>query len=119
MARFLIFTILFPALALVVFNAPDMMAGRFGLMDLTTLQMAYGIAVIPAWLVAAVDWALSAKPSYLQIVGTAAAAALASDSAALFLWGGANDLFPVLMAGLVGAIPAAACSWLSNINQTR
>jgi hypothetical protein len=119
MKRLLIFTIAFPPLALVVFDAPDMIAGRFGLMDFSTLQMAYAIAVIPAWLLAAVDWALSAKPTYIRVLGTAGAAALAGDSIALFLWGEVHEFFPVLMAGLVGAIPAAVCSWLSNINQGR
>jgi hypothetical protein len=79
--------------------------------------IAYTVAIIPAWLLAGVDWALSAKPTYFRIVGTAVAAALIGDSIAFFLWGGLRELFPALMAGLVGAVPAAACSWLSGKTQ--
>ena len=118
MKRLLIFTILFPALALVVFNAPDMIARHdFRLMDFTSLQMAYAIAVIPASLLGAVDWALSAKPNPIRVVGTTATAALTADLIALFMWGGSSDLWPVLMAGLVGGVPAAVCSWLSSEKQ--
>ena len=65
MKRFLIFTVLFPPLALAVFISPD------GIPDRDFLEIgllfwmsgyAYLFAVIPAWLTAGVDWALSAKP---------------------------------------------------------
>jgi len=109
MKRALIFTVLFPPIALAVFTAPDTFENLF---DWTWI--AYTVAIIPAWLMAGVDWALSAKPTYLRIVGTAVAAALIGDSIAFFLWGGLRELFPALMAGLVGAVPAAVCSWLSS-----
>jgi hypothetical protein len=112
MKRFLIFTALFPPLALAVFTAPDTFP-KF----LDWLWIAYVAAIIPAWLTAGMDWALSAKPTYLRIVGTAVTGALITDSVALFMWGFFAGYWPVLMAGLVGAIPAAVCSWLSSEKQ--
>ena len=109
MKRFLIFTVLFPPLALVVFTAPD---GFKNLLD--WMVMAYAIAVIPALLLAWVDWALSAKPTRLRVLGTAVTAALAAVLIVLFMSGGSDELWPVLMVGLVGGVPAALCSWLSD-----
>ena len=74
------------------------------------------VAIIPAWLTAGVDWSLSAKPTYLRIAGTAVAGAVMTGSVAFFMWGGFRESFPALMAGLVGAVPAAVCSWLSDMN---
>jgi hypothetical protein len=71
MKRFLIFTVLFPPLVLVVFIVPDLVSDRdfaeIGLL-FWMLGFAYLLAVIPAWLTAGVDWALSAKPLYLRLV---------------------------------------------------
>jgi hypothetical protein len=108
MIRLLIFTILFPPLALVVFNTPDMIAGRFGLMDLDALQSAYIIAVIPAWLIAAVDWWQN------HLWATTVAAGALCFAAAFFIGFPFSDSFSVLMVGLVGAVPAVMCSWLSR-----
>jgi hypothetical protein len=110
MKRFLTFTVLFPPLALAVFTAPDTFRNY-----LDWVGMAYMLAMIPAWLTAGVDWTLSAKPAYLRVLGTAVAGAVITDSVALFMWGFFADFWPVLMAGLVGAIPAAVCSWLSTL----
>ncbi len=110
MKRFLIFTVLFPPLALAVFTAPDVFRNY-----LDWLGAAYLLAMIPGWIMAAADWMLSAKPAYLRIAGTAAAGAVMTGSAALFLWGFFAGLWPVLMAGLVGAIPAALCSGLCSM----
>ena len=112
MKRFLIFTVLFPPLALAVFTAPDTFA-KF----LDWLWIAYVAAIIPAWFTAGMDWALSAKPTYLRIAGTAVAGAVITASVALFMWGVFPGYWPVLMAGLVGALPAAVCSWLSDLSQ--
>lgn len=109
MKRFLIFGALFPPLALVVFTAPD---GFKNLLD--WMVEAYAIAVIPALLLAWVDWALSAKPTRLRVVGTAATAALTSVLIVRFMSGVSDDLWPFLMVGLVGGVPAAVCSWLSD-----
>jgi hypothetical protein len=118
MKRFLIFTALFPLLALAVFTAPDTF-GKNPLLDWWVVGPAYMVAIIPAWLTAGVDWTLSAKPTYLRIVGTAVAGAVITDSVALFMWGFFAGYWPVLMAGLVGAIPAAVCSFLSTLVQPK
>jgi len=80
-----IFTVLFPPLALVVFTAPD---GFKNLLD--WMVMAYAIAVIPALLLAWVDWALSANR--LRVVGTVATAALTSVLIVRFMSGVSDDL---------------------------
>ncbi len=110
MKRFLVFTLLFPLLALAVFTAPD---GFKNFLD--WLIAAYLLTMILAWLTAAVDWKLSAKPTYLRIMGTTLAGALITGSVAFFMWDGFRDFFPALMATLVGAVPAAVCSWLSSV----
>jgi hypothetical protein len=53
MKRLLIFTVLFPPIALAVFTAPDTFKNFFDWM-----WIAYTVAIIPAWLMAGVDWAL-------------------------------------------------------------
>jgi hypothetical protein len=118
MKRFLIFTALFPPLALAVFTAPDTF-GKYPHFDWWVVGIAYMVAIIPAWLTAGMDGALSAKPTYLRIVGTAVTGAVITDSVSLFMWGFFPGYWPVLMAGLVGAIPAAVCSWLSSEKQNR
>ena len=112
MKRFVIFPALFPPLALVMFTAPD----RFkNLLD--WIVSAYAIAVIPALLLAWVDWGFSAKP--LRVLKTAATAALAAMLIMRFVWGGSGELWPVLMVGLVVGVPAAVCSWLSDTRRSR
>src|SRR5262245_7953422 len=113
MKRMLIFTALFPPLALAVFTAPDDFKNF-----LDWLAPAYPIAIIPAWLMAGMDWKLSAKPTYLRIVGTTLAGALMTASVAFFMGDGPpGEFFPALMVALVGAVPAAVCSWLSSEKQ--
>jgi hypothetical protein len=53
MKRLLIFTVLFPPIALAVFTAPDTFNHLFDWM-----WIAYTVAIIPAWLMAGVDWVL-------------------------------------------------------------
>jgi hypothetical protein len=111
MKRLMIFTVLFPPLALAVFTAPDKFKNL-----LDWMGMSYAVAIAPAWLTAGVDWTLSSKPTHLRVAGTTVAGAVITGSIAWFLWGGFRELFPALMAVLVGAIPAAVCSWLSDMN---
>jgi hypothetical protein len=109
MSRFLIFAVLFPPLALVIFNAPDViMHHDFRLLDLVTLSLAYTLAVIPALILAGVDQALHSLAG-TTIAGAAIAYLVAFGIGFPFL-----DYSSILMVGLVGAIPAAACSWLSD-----
>ena len=111
MKRFLIFTVLFPPLALVIFNAPDLiMRHDFRLLDLVTLSLAYTLAVIPALILAWVDQA------FHSLVGTTIAGAAIAYLAALIIGFPFLDYRATLMIGLIGAIPAAVCSWLSSLS---
>jgi hypothetical protein len=76
------------------------------------LGYAYLFAVVPAWLTAGADWVLSAKPFYLRLVATMVAAAILAELTARYL--GQDMQGEVLTIGLIGAIPAAVCSWLSR-----
>jgi hypothetical protein len=102
MTRFLVFTLLYPPLALAVFTAPD---GFKNVLD--WLVYAYPAAIIPGWLTMALDWKL-------RTVGTTLAGGAITGSIALFLGDAAGEFLLVLMAMLVGAVPAAVCSWLSS-----
>jgi hypothetical protein len=106
MKRFLIFTALFPPIALVVFNVPDMIDGIFKLMNFTSLPSAYIVGVIPAWLFAATD------QRFQSVIGTTIAGAALAFLVGLVL--GFPDFGAVLMLMLVGAVPAGVCSWLSS-----
>jgi hypothetical protein len=108
MKRFLIFAVLFPPLALVIFNAPDVILHHdFNLLDLLTLSLVYTIAVIPALILAWVDRSF-------HTLGTTVAGAAMAYLAALSIGFPFLDYGATLMVGLVGAIPAAVCSWLSG-----
>jgi hypothetical protein len=113
MKRYLIFTFLCPPLVLLVYLA-DVMFLRGDHMETwllaVLLQIAYVLALIPAWLTAAVDAALSGKPLYLRIVLTMPVAAILATIVARCLGQPHLDLTTALM----GAIPAAVCSWLSD-----
>jgi hypothetical protein len=115
MKRFLIFLVLFPAVAAVSFftvlyvltdAAPDSLSGA---------GFAYLIFVAPALLFAVVDW-LFAKAPIPVVMGTTLFGYAAAVLSASILWGRGLDK-ETLTFGLVGAIPAAVCSWLSSKNQ--
>jgi hypothetical protein len=109
MKRFLIFTVLFPPLALVIFNAPDViMHHDFRLLDLVTFGLAYTVTVIPAWLLAAVD------RKFRSLEVTTIAGAATAYLAALSIGFPFLDYRATLMIGLIGAIPAAVCPWVSD-----
>jgi hypothetical protein len=109
MKRFLIFAFVFPPIALVIFNIPDVvMRHDFRSLDIATLGMAYTFVIIPALIPAWVDHA------FRSLEATTIAGGLMSTSIALFLWSGFAEASSVLMAALVGAVPAAVCSWLSK-----
>lgn len=113
MKRFIIFTVLFPLLAMLVAIAPIPEARHR--IDIWMLGVAYAVAIVPAWLSAWADWGLSENPIYVRLIGTAVAGAAAVMAAvAMFNFG---EMLSGLMAGLIalaGAIPAAVCSLLAN-----
>jgi hypothetical protein len=109
MKRFLIFTALFPPLALFVYIAADplLRSDLPGIGFLTwVMGFAYLLAVIPAWVTAGVDGVLSGKPLYVRLVATMPVAAILAELVARYLGQPYFDLITALM----GAIPAAVCS---------
>jgi hypothetical protein len=121
--RILIFTALFPPLVAVVFIVlvtPDVVSPRnfleMGLFFFWISGFAYPLAVVPGWLTAAVDWALSEKPLYLRLAATMIVAAIMAVLIARYCAGQRGD---VLIFGAMGAIPAAVCSLLSGKKKKR
>ena len=109
MKRFLIFAALFPPLALVIFNAPDIVTRHdLKMLDFVYFGMAYTLGIIPALLLAGID------RKFRSLAWTTIAGALMSGSIAFFLWDGFRELFPAMMVLLLGGGPAAVCSWLSD-----
>jgi hypothetical protein len=80
------------------------------------LPDAYLFGLVPAWVLAGVDWAVSAKPRYLRLSGAALAGAAGVMTALVVLHFGEilTGGVAFLMIALIGAIPAAVCSWLSD-----
>ena len=112
--RLLIFTLAFPPLVLLVFIAPDATSTRDFMeagMLLWMLGWAYTVAVVPAWLTAGMDWALSARPLHLRLAATMGVAATLAVLSARYGFGQKGEY---LYFGSMGAIPAAVCSWLSD-----
>jgi hypothetical protein len=112
MKRFLIFLALFPPLALAIFLVHEAVIPEIGFI-FTTLAYVYPIALIPASLTAAVDWSLSGRPVYLRIAVTVIFATILAELIAHQLLGVPGSLNVWLM----GAIPAAVCSWLAGMKQ--
>jgi len=115
MKRFLIFPALFPPLALAIFLVPEATVSgipEIGFIFLT-LAYVYPIALTPASLTAAVDWSLSGRPIYLRIAVTVIFATILAELIAHQLLGVPGSLNVWLM----GAIPAAVCSWLAGMKQ--
>lgn len=115
MKRLVIFTALFPPLALLIYISPDVMSRReFPPLQVifSLLGFAYVIAMVPAWLTAAVDYALRAKPSYLRVAASMIAAAVIAELTANYLSHDLQKMF--VMVALMGAIPAAVCSLLAR-----
>jgi hypothetical protein len=112
MRRFLVFTGLFPPLVLFVYIMSDQL-WREGLPEIGfwvwLLGFAYLLALVPAWLTAAVDGMLSRQPLYVRLVATTAVAAILAELVGRCMGQPHFDV-PVAMAG---AIPAAVCWWLS------
>jgi hypothetical protein len=113
MKRFLIFTVLFSPLALVVYVIP--FAYVEGVPEpgfvLYLMGFAYALAIVPGWVAAIADWLLSAKRFHFistMVVG--------AGMAHLVAWYMGDPMYPqeIISVALTGAIPAAVCSWLSN-----
>lgn len=114
MKRLLIFSVLFPLLALLTYITPFVFSeGAPGLGFVFYLMgFAYVLALVPAWVAAGADWALSSKPFYSRVALTIAVGAAMAHLVAWYL-GDRMYLREIISVALTGAIPAGACSWLA------
>ena len=108
MKRFLIYLLLFPAIATVALYAVLYILTGAVVDSLSGPAFCYLMFIGPALVIALVDWLVSRTRIPGVIATTLFAYAVSALSAA---WAGTIDV-PVF--GLIGAIPAALCSWLSN-----
>ena len=123
MKRFLIFGILFPPLAFVVTFWVMLQILNWSLGEPSTadfhqlilLPMAYVLAIVPALLTALVDDRLAERNVRYRLLWTALAgyvlifAPLLTALSMGFVHGPYLLLF-----GIIGAVPAAICSWLAG-----
>jgi len=109
MKRFLIFLLLFPAVATVSFYAVLYVLTGAVVDSLSGPGIVYLFCIGPGLVLALVDW-LVAKTPIPAVIGTTL---VAYGALVVFLaWdGSARYIFAL---GLIGAIPAAVCSWLSS-----
>jgi hypothetical protein len=106
--RFLIFLLVFPAVATVSFFAVVYILTGAELDSLSGPAIGFLIFAGPGLVVALVDW-LFARTRIPVVIATTLFAYVVS---VLFLaWDGERY---ILALGLIGGIPAAVCSWLSN-----
>ncbi|QUS40294.1 hypothetical protein RPMA_16710 [Tardiphaga alba] len=110
MKRFLIFAALVPPVALAIFLAPEATAASTIGFIFMTLAYVYPIGLVPASMTAAVDWSLSGQSIYLRMAVTVLFAILLAELIARQLLGVSGS--PKVW--LMGAIPAALCSWLAG-----
>jgi hypothetical protein len=108
MRRVLIYLILFPAIATASFFAVVYILTGAEIDSLSGPALGYLIFVGPGLVVALVDW-LFARTRLPVVVATTL---LTYGVSVLFLaWDGERY---ISVLGLIGGIPAAVCSWLSN-----
>jgi hypothetical protein len=114
MKRFLIFLVLFPALATVSIYAVLYILTGALVDSLSGPALCYLVFMGPALVVALIDrWA-----SRLGVIHGVIATTLFAFGVSVLTVAWALGLHNVILAfGLVGAIPAAVCSWLSNEKQ--
>jgi hypothetical protein len=108
MKRFLIYLLLFPAIATASLYAVLYILTGAVVDSLSGPAFCYLMFIGPALVIALVDWLVS-RTRIPSVIAPALFAGGVSVVAAA--WAGTIDV-PVF--GLVGAIPAAVCSWLSN-----
>ena len=113
MKRLLIFTALYPLLALAIFVASGRNVMEIGWM----LGFAYLFGIMPALASGTVDAVLGAKPIYLRMTAAALAGALVLLNEMIYFEQSLSSGPTFLLVSLIGGIPAAVCSWLSSERQ--
>jgi hypothetical protein len=112
MKRFLIYLLLFPAIATASLYAVLYVVTGAVVDSLSGPAIGYLMFIGPALVVALVDRLASRLGVVHGVIATTLFAYAAMVLAAV--WAGTIDVF---VFGLVGAIPAAVCSWLSTPNR--
>lgn len=122
MKRFLTFPGLLPPLALLAFLVP----GLFARPELPTFRALYGmlgiayfVAIVPACLLSVVDWYFSQKRTFVSITVTATTGFILSLVTAYVFGLRAEVRNDPVLIGMIGAVPAAICCWLSKTSQAR
>lgn len=112
--RFLIFLFIFPAIATASAYAVIYILTGAAVDSFSGPALTYLVCIGPGLVVALADW-LVAKTPIPAVIGTTLFVYVAL---VLYLaWDGSAKYIFVL--GLIGAIPAAVCSWLSSDRQNR
>ncbi|MDN5004298.1 hypothetical protein ACFQZO_25985 [Bradyrhizobium sp. GCM10027634] len=123
MRRFAVFAILFPPLAFLVafwgmlqiltLALGDKSTIEFG--QLVLLPLAYALTLVPAMLTALVDAILAKRKTRYRILWTAFAGYvfIFLPLATSMLQGSIHGPY-LLLFGIIGAVPAAICSWLAG-----
>jgi hypothetical protein len=115
MKRFLIYLLLFPAVATASFYAVVYILTGAVVDSFSGPGIMYAISIGPALVVALVDWCI-ARTRIPVVVATT----LFAYGVSVLLVASSLGLHKVILAlGLIGAIPAAVCSWLSNRRRLR
>jgi hypothetical protein len=109
MKRFLIFLFLFPAIATVSFYAVLYVLTGAVVDSLSGPGIMYLVSIGPGLVLALVDW-LFAKTPIPAVIGTT----FFAYGALVLFWAWDGSAKDILALGLIGAIPAAVCSWLSG-----
>ena len=125
MKRFLIFAILGPLIGLMIMLGISwFLAGNFGYPGVRFwvygLPLAYVLGLAPALVAGAANWLLASKLTFwLRVGATFCAGYIVTVLTGFVIFDTRYTSLPEVLAfGLVGAIPAAICSWLSG-NQGR
>ena len=123
MKRFLVFAALFPPLAFIVaiwgvLQVVNWVLGESSTADyhqLVLLPAAYFLGLLPAMLTARVDDVLAKKNVRYRILWTALAGYvfIFAPLLAALLMGFVHGPY-LLLFGIIGALPAAFCSWLAG-----
>jgi hypothetical protein len=108
MKRFLIFLFLFPAIATISFYAVLYILTGAVVDSFSGPAFIYAVAMGPGVVVALLDW-LIAKTPVPPVIGTT----LVLYGALVLLLGWDGSTRQIFALGIIGAIPAALCSWLS------
>ena len=109
MKRFLVFLLLFPAIATVSSYAVLYLLTGAVVDSLSGPALVYAVSIVPGLVVALVDW-LIAKTPIPAVVGTT----LFAYGAMVLFWAWDGSARYIFVLGVVSGLPAAVCSLLSR-----